>query len=730
VVISDSSDDELPPPSQMASLEARESEEERRAMAPPALVPRVLQRRKPAGKASSRPSSRGSQAEALGSRPSSSAGHRPGLSRQGEGASSGAPEDMSDRELVDEALAELSDAEKVLREHHEHPGPIGGIYWGVRKGLKALKALGPRFSAVESAENALEENFVLQEELSLLREENSRLAAENEKLARGNDYLRKEKLSRSPESAPSKSVQSGDRPSQPAIPQAMEVEPAGVTGTSPPAADSRIWESLRELTAGLAEVRSELQRLPDLLGKGKGGRTKSAPEPKPTGKGRSRGGGVLPGKPGGSVQPREGGRGGGGKAPAKSGPPPASSSEPTWATVVRRRRKGGAFAPSGPSSGGKGGKQVEAVPPPKPQGVAARKTKSLVAVMRKRLPRTAVVAVRRAIGAPEDVDGLIIQARQAVDVGALDVMGLNVRHGMAGERLVEVPGPEADRKADLLAEEMRRVLGEDAIISRPSRTLDLRISGIESTVTADEVTSAVAGNGGCAPTSVRLGPFVDGRRGMRALWIRVPARSALKLAGMARLQLGWSLAKVEVLRPRPLRCYKCLAAGHTRAKCPVGSADRSQLCFRCGLVGHRARGCTGPDHCPVCASRGLVANHRAGSAACPPVYAGGARGRVLARPTSGAQAPRTPGPVSSGDPREKTSASPPKKRKRRPKGDSPVTGIALGDLPRGSLRDPPGRDGTAPREPRVRLHVAPPGDKVSSGRAGPSGGASVMDVSP
>jgi len=166
---------------------------------------------------------------------------------------------------------------------------------------------------------------------------------------------------------------------------------------------------------------------------------------------------------------------------------------------------------------------------------------------------------------------------------------------------------------------------------------------------------------------------------------------------------------VEVLRPRPLRCYKCLAAGHTRAKCPVGSADRSQLCFRCGLVGHKARGCTGPDHCPVCASRGLAANHRAGSFACPPVYAGAARFRGPARPTSGAQAPQTPGLESSGDPHGKTSASPPKKRKRRPKSDSPITGTALGDLPRSALRDPPGRDGTAPRGLRVRMHVAPLG---------------------
>jgi len=96
----------------------------------------------------------------------------------------------------------------------------------VCKGLNVLRALGNRFSAIESAEGTLEENFVLQEEVHELREENSRLMAENEKLARGNEYLRKEKLSRSPESAPKKSGQSGDRPSPRGSAEPV-VEPAG-----------------------------------------------------------------------------------------------------------------------------------------------------------------------------------------------------------------------------------------------------------------------------------------------------------------------------------------------------------------------------------------------------------------------------------------------------------------------------------------------------------------------
>jgi len=47
----------------------------------------------------------------------------------------------------------------------------------------------------------------------------------------------------------------------------MEVEPAGPGAISPPNRDSRIWETLRELTSGLTEVKAELRQIPELIAK-------------------------------------------------------------------------------------------------------------------------------------------------------------------------------------------------------------------------------------------------------------------------------------------------------------------------------------------------------------------------------------------------------------------------------------------------------------------------------
>ncbi|CAB3252343.1 unnamed protein product [Arctia plantaginis] len=66
-----------------------------------------------------------------------------------------------------------------------------------------------------------------------------------------------------------------------------------------------------------------------------------------------------------------------------------------------------------------------------------------------------------------------------------------------------------------------------------------------------------------------------------------------------------------------MRCFKCLAAGHTRTKC--GSCfDCSGLCFRCGQPGHKAAEFSAAPHCPVCAAAKKPANHMMGQGGCKP----------------------------------------------------------------------------------------------------------------
>ncbi|KAF9801005.1 hypothetical protein SFRURICE_006048, partial [Spodoptera frugiperda] len=67
-----------------------------------------------------------------------------------------------------------------------------------------------------------------------------------------------------------------------------------------------------------------------------------------------------------------------------------------------------------------------------------------------------------------------------------------------GARLLEVPGATSGPTADALADRIRACLGADeARVSRPTKCLDLRILGLDDSVTEHEVVAAVARTGGC-----------------------------------------------------------------------------------------------------------------------------------------------------------------------------------------------------------------------------------------
>jgi len=116
-----------------------------------------------------------------------------------------------------------------------------------------------------------------------------------------------------------------------------------------------------------------------------------------------------------------------------------------------------------------------------------------------------------------------------VDASTLGIEGVSVRNGVDGEKIVEVPGPDAEGKADRLAEALRGAeFGGMVNVTRPSKTLDLRLSGLEDAIGAEEVLSALAASSGCDRGVFRLGSFGPGRRGLRSIWVRAPAKVSLR----------------------------------------------------------------------------------------------------------------------------------------------------------------------------------------------------------
>lgn len=116
-------------------------------------------------------------------------------------------------------------------------------------------------------------------------------------------------------------------------------------------------------------------------------------------------------------------------------------------------------------------------------------------------------------------------------------------------------------------------------------------------------------------TDIKVGALRLMTNGLFSVWVQCPLEVAIKASKDGKLKIGWTVAKIELLKAKPALCFRCWEKGHVQTQCKA-QVNRSRACYRCGEEGHSARGCINPISCLVCKQAGRDCAHRVGSATC------------------------------------------------------------------------------------------------------------------
>lgn len=141
--------------------------------------------------------------------------------------------------------------------------------------------------------------------------------------------------------------------------------------------------------------------------------------------------------------------------------------------------------------------------------------------------------------------------------------------------------------------------------------------GLDDSISSGEIEERLAEIDGCKIGDIKVGQLRPMNNGLFMAWAQCPLATAIKASASGKMKIGWTVARIELLKARPVQCFRCWEQGHLKSKC-TSLIDRSKLCYRCGEEGHPARMCGSEFKCAICASQGKDARHRVGSGLCKP----------------------------------------------------------------------------------------------------------------
>lgn len=85
----------------------------------------------------------------------------------------------------------------------------------------------------------------------------------------------------------------------------------------------------------------------------------------------------------------------------------------------------------------------------------------------------------------DDLSRRDTRAKNDINIKDLGITGIRTKNAVTGARMLLVPGATSGPMADVLAEKLRESFGEEMRVTRPIKRVNLQISGLDGSVTAD-----------------------------------------------------------------------------------------------------------------------------------------------------------------------------------------------------------------------------------------------------
>lgn len=111
-----------------------------------------------------------------------------------------------------------------------------------------------------------------------------------------------------------------------------------------------------------------------------------------------------------------------------------------------------------------------------------------------------------------------------------------------GNVLIEIVREKEKReeKAGKLAHALQQLLTNEAKIARPIINGELRMFGLDDSISKEEVKDLMTEIGKCSDEAITIGDIKPMRNGLGMIWAQCPLTLAIQMANLKTVRLGWS----------------------------------------------------------------------------------------------------------------------------------------------------------------------------------------------